>query len=75
MEEDYITSETASAFNAGYILQKHEPQLLDKILQSTDKQNEYINALSTGKKQQEREKIVEQQQAIKTRSQQKKQKR
>lgn len=72
MEEDYLKPETVAAFNAGYTLQKHEPQLLDKVLQSYAPKNEYVDALASGKKQFERDKIMEQQQRIKEKTQQKK---
>ena len=72
MSEEENEKIIASAFNAGYLMDKHEPQLLDKILKSNNPKSEYIQALASGKKQHEREKIIVQQERIKELSQQKK---
>ncbi len=48
------------AFNNGYLLAKHEPQLLDKLLSSQAKtENEYLQAMAQGKQQFEHEKMVD----------------
>ncbi len=73
MEEELDSSpEYIKFFNAGYQMQKHEPQLLDKILKGTDRKNGSLKAIEAGRQQAEREKIIEYQQQIKARRQEKK---
>jgi hypothetical protein len=50
----------AKGFNAGYLLSKHEPDLLKQLLKSTNKENEYFQGLELGKKQHDREKLLQQ---------------
>jgi hypothetical protein len=64
-----------SAFNIGYTMQKHEPELLDKILKSENSQSEYIKTLAAGKQQAQRDKILEQQKKLKYKQQERKPKR
>lgn len=47
-------------FNAGYQLSKHEPELLERILKSPTEDVEYLHAMRLGKKQHDREKLLEQ---------------
>jgi len=47
----------AKAFNIGYVLSQHEPKILDKIIES-NKDNEIIQMIAAGKRQQEKEKLV-----------------
>jgi len=42
-------------FNAGYLLSQHEPVLIEKILKSNNKDNEYFEGLLFGKKEYDRE--------------------
>lgn len=43
-------------FNAGYLLEKHEPALLKQILATPqDKDNDYVDGLQDGKKQHDKE--------------------
>ncbi len=48
------------AFNAGYQLSKHEPQLMKQILQSPNQENSYLNAMKAGNKQYEKDKFIDQ---------------
>ena len=48
----------AKGFNAGYLLSQHEPDLLNQLLKSTNKENEYFQGLELGKKQQDRKKLL-----------------
>lgn len=52
----------AKGFNDGYQLSKHEPDLLNKLMKSATATNDYIQGLQQGKKQHEREKLLEQMQ-------------
>lgn len=55
MEEEQDPSpDYIKAFNNGYVLQQHEPELLDKII-SNNKENELTKAMNKGKQQYERE--------------------
>lgn len=47
-------------FNAGYLLSKHEPELLKQILASANTSNAYCEGLTLGQKQHDREKLLEQ---------------
>jgi len=62
----------AKGFNAGYVLNEFEPQLLDDILKSDNKDKAYIQAMTKGKQQHERDMIIEQQQKTKAKQQIKK---
>jgi hypothetical protein len=53
-EQEYI-----KGFNSGFLLSKHEPELLTKLLKG-DNAHEYIRGLHAGKKQHDREKLLEQ---------------
>ena len=48
------------AFNAGYLLNKHEPELLETILKTPNQDKPYLQAMKEGKKQHEKDKFVEQ---------------
>jgi hypothetical protein len=54
LDEKYL-----KGFNSGYLLSKHDPELLDKLLKSPN-DNEYIKGMNMGKKQHDREKLLEQ---------------
>ena len=47
------------AFNAGYELNKHEPELLKGILNSPN-QSEFIDGMKAGRKQYEKDKFIDQ---------------
>lgn len=53
-EEQFI-----KAFNAGYQMSKHDPALLAQILQKADPEQEYIKAMLLGKKEHDREKVLQ----------------
>lgn len=44
-------------FNNGYLLAKHEPELLNKIIKERNPENEYFSGLMLGRKEYEREKM------------------
>lgn len=50
-EQQYI-----KGFNHGYILSQHEPELLQQLLQSPVKDNDYFDGLTSGHKEYEMEK-------------------
>lgn len=54
LEKIYI-----KGFNVGYLLSQHDPELLTQLLK-TKSSNEYFNGLHSGKKQHDREKLLEQ---------------
>jgi hypothetical protein len=55
-EKSYI-----KGFNAGYLLNQHEPELMKQILATPqDKNNDYFSGLQDGKKQHDKEKILAQ---------------
>ncbi|MDF2380524.1 hypothetical protein JMG10_03520 [Nostoc ellipsosporum NOK] len=45
-------------FNAGYTLSMHEPLLVKQILEATDKSKPYIEGLSRGLKQYQKELLL-----------------
>jgi hypothetical protein len=47
-------------FNVGYLLSKHDPQLLEQLLKSPNKGNEYFQGVSHGQQQHDREKLLAQ---------------
>lgn len=50
-EQQYI-----KGFNHGYLLSQHEPELLNQLLQSPVKDNDYFDGLTSGHKEYEMEK-------------------
>jgi hypothetical protein len=50
----------AKGYNAGYLLSKHDPELLKSILKSANKENEYFQAMIMGQKEHNREQLLEQ---------------
>ncbi|MFN8290183.1 MAG: hypothetical protein U0U70_08005 [Chitinophagaceae bacterium] len=50
----------AKGFNAGYLLSKHDPELLQSILKTTSKDSRYFQAITMGKKAHDKEKLLEQ---------------
>jgi hypothetical protein len=72
MGEEENDKQIAAAFNAGYLMDKYEPELLKKVLKSNDGKNEYMQVMEEGKKQNELEKVIAQQQRIKEKQQTKK---
>lgn len=50
----------AKGYNAGYLLSKHDPDLLKGILKSANKENRYFQAMMMGQKEHNREKLLEQ---------------
>lgn len=48
-------------FNAGYLLEKHEPELIKQIMAAPQgKENDYFTGLQDGKKQYDKEKFITQ---------------
>jgi uncharacterized protein (DUF2249 family) len=50
-EQKYI-----KGFNHGYILSQHDPELLNQLLQSPNKENDYFDGLKSGHEEYEMEK-------------------
>jgi hypothetical protein len=50
----------AKGYNAGYLLSKHDPELLKGILKSANKESTYFKAMIMGQKEHNREKLLEQ---------------
>lgn len=59
-EEDEPSKEFVKGYNHGYQLAKHEPELLNTLLQaqSNNTPNDYSRAMAQGKNQYEHEKLV-----------------
>lgn len=70
MTEQENEKKIAKAFNEGYIMSKHEPELLSKIFKSNNQSSEYMLAMKAGKKQHDQEKLIQEQQRIKERQMQ-----
>lgn len=58
MDQEQINPLYLKGFNAGYTLNKHDPELLDSLLKSGNSNNEYFKALQAGKKQYDLEQIL-----------------
>jgi len=56
-EEQEPSTEYIKAFNNGYIMQQHEPGLLEKLLTGNEK-SEQVKAMKAGKQQYEREHFI-----------------
>jgi len=65
MNEQEHEVKIAAGFNAGYVMQKHEPELLKQILSEGNKQSEFVRAMGLGQQEQKREQLIEQQQQVK----------
>ncbi|HVX00841.1 MAG TPA: hypothetical protein VHA52_10465 [Candidatus Babeliaceae bacterium] len=59
MTEEEKEAQYIKAYNNGYMLEKHEPELLGKILKSVKKDNPYFEALQEGQRQQQREQYIQ----------------
>jgi hypothetical protein len=66
------SKEFVKGYNHGYQLAKHEPELLNKLLQaqSSNTPNDYSRAMAQGKNQYEHEKLVAEMKAIRERQKQ-----
>lgn len=60
MEEQEVSQTYLKGFNNGYQLAKHEPELLDTLLKAKSQGSEYLKALEAGKRQHQKEIIMEQ---------------
>ena len=71
-EDEEPSPEFLKGYNHGYQLAKHEPELLDKILKSSNDNasNDYSKAMVHGKTQFEHEKLVAEMKAIRERQKQ-----
>lgn len=67
MTEQEHEQRIAKAFNEGYVMSKHEPELINQILKSNNQGSEYVQAMKAGKKQNDQEKLIQEQQRIKER--------
>ncbi|MBD2705404.1 hypothetical protein IC229_32625 [Spirosoma sp. BT702] len=70
--EEEPSKEFVKGYNHGCQLAKHEPELLDKLLQaqSGNTPNDYSRAMVQGKNQYEHEKLVAEMKAIRERQKQ-----
>lgn len=55
------------AFNDGYLLSKHEPELLNAILQGDRSNTPYIQAMALGKEQYDKDKAIDEKAQVKGR--------
>ncbi|AEV99720.1 hypothetical protein A4D02_26460 [Niastella koreensis] len=60
MEEKDATPEYLKGFNNGYLLAEHEPGLIQQLEKSLDKSSDYAHGLKMGKKQRDREILLQQ---------------
>ena len=74
MEDLDVTNEEVRAFNQGYLIGKHRPELLKSVLDNNNG-NEYVQALGKGKRQRDKEDLIRQQKASQQRGEDKRQKR
>lgn len=74
MEDLDVTPEEARAFNQGYLIGKHKPELLNSVL-NNNPDNEYAQALNKGKRQADKEHLIRQQKGSQQRQQENKPKR
>ena len=65
----------ATAFNAGYTMQQHDPAMVEKLTATDSKESEIVQSLVKGAEKSLRDKIKRQQQQIKERQQNKTHKR
>ncbi|MEZ0542551.1 hypothetical protein [Fibrella arboris] len=68
-DEDEPSPEFLKGFNHGYQLSKHEPELLNKLLQAQqagNTTNDYTRAMQQGKEQHQRETLMAEIKAIRT---------
>jgi len=72
MTDEEFEKEYAKAYNNGYMLEKHEPELLGNILKTAKADNPYFEAMQEGQRQQQRDQYIqnrEQEQAERERNQ------
>lgn len=71
-EDEEPSKEFVKGYNHGYQMAKHEPELLNKLLQSQNGNtpNDYSRAMAQGKNQYEHEKLVAEMKAIRERQKQ-----
>ncbi|QMW01522.1 hypothetical protein [Spirosoma foliorum] len=71
-DEEEPSPEFLRGYNHGYQLAKHEPELLEKLLKSSNDNtpNDYSRAMVHGKTQYEHEKLVAEMKAIRERQKQ-----
>lgn len=68
LDEDEPSKEFLKGFNNGYQLSKHEPELLNKLLQTQQTGNtDYTRAMQQGKEQHQRETLMAEMKAIRDR--------
>jgi len=61
-DDEDPSDEYIKAYNEGYQMARHEPELLDEVLKSQDSQ--YIRTMSLGKEQFEHEKLMTEMKSI-----------
>lgn len=58
--EEQVSKLYKKGFNNGYVLSEHEPELLKQLLDVKADNNEYLQAIKEGSRQQQKEQLVEQ---------------
>tara|TARA_R110002020_G_scaffold304454_1_gene520195 strand:- start:424 stop:660 length:237 start_codon:yes stop_codon:yes gene_type:complete len=58
--EEKISEKYVKGFNDGYIISKHEPELMEKLLESEIPDQEYKKALEAGERQNQKEMLINQ---------------
>lgn len=58
--EEQVSKLYKKGFNNGYVLSEHEPELLKQIMDVKADNNEYLQAIKEGSRQQQKEQLVEQ---------------
>jgi len=58
--EEQVSKRYKKGFNNGYVLSEHEPELLKQLLDVKADNNEYLQAIKEGSRQQQKEQLVEQ---------------
>lgn len=58
--EEKISEKYVKGFNDGYIISKHEPELMEKLLESEIPDQEYKKALEAGERQNRKEMLINQ---------------
>ncbi|MGF1924721.1 MAG: hypothetical protein ACQUHE_11125 [Bacteroidia bacterium] len=54
-KEHVLSDRYIKGFNSGYILQKHEPDLLKSITQAKNRGSDYLEGIAAGAKQYRKE--------------------
>lgn len=58
MTDEEFEKQYAKAYNNGYMLEKHEPELFSNILKTAKTDSPYFEALQEGQRQQQRDQYI-----------------